>query len=87
VADGFFHSFSGWVVYIAAFLLLFAVGWLLDKIGSLGAGGGGGGRADQLSKATADDHVESPREASAAATSATAATATPVGLPSVKGAE
>ncbi|HLM55803.1 MAG TPA: exosortase/archaeosortase family protein [Pyrinomonadaceae bacterium] len=31
VADGFFHSFSGWVVYIAAFLLLFAFGWLLDR--------------------------------------------------------
>lgn len=38
VADGFFHSFSGWVVYIAAFLLLFAVGWLLDKIGGFGRG-------------------------------------------------
>jgi exosortase len=31
VADGFFHSFSGWVIYIAAFLLLFAVGWILDR--------------------------------------------------------
>jgi exosortase len=31
VADGFFHSFSGWVVYIAAFILLFAVGWILDR--------------------------------------------------------
>ena len=35
VADGFFHEFSGWVVYIAAFLLLFATGWLLDKLASL----------------------------------------------------
>lgn len=33
VADGFFHEFSGWVVYIAAFLLLFALGWLLDLFG------------------------------------------------------
>jgi exosortase len=32
VADGFFHSFSGWVVYIVAFLMLFAVGWILDRI-------------------------------------------------------
>ena len=32
VADGFFHSFSGWVVYIVAFLLLFAVAWILDRI-------------------------------------------------------
>ena len=30
VAEGFFHSFSGWVIYIAAFLLLFGVGWILD---------------------------------------------------------
>ena len=30
VADGFFHSFSGWVVYIVAFLMLFGVGWILD---------------------------------------------------------
>ncbi len=31
VADGFFHSFSGWVIYIVAFLMLFGVGWLLDR--------------------------------------------------------
>lgn len=31
VAEGFFHSFSGWVIYIAAFLLLFGVGWILDR--------------------------------------------------------
>ncbi len=32
VADGFFHSFSGWVIYVVAFLLLFGVGWLLDRL-------------------------------------------------------
>ncbi len=32
VADGFFHSFSGWVVYVAAALLLFATGSILDHI-------------------------------------------------------
>ncbi len=32
VADGFFHSFSGWVIYIVAFVMLFAVGVLLDRI-------------------------------------------------------
>jgi len=37
VADGFFHAFSGWVVYIVAFLLLFAVGWTLDRIPVLGS--------------------------------------------------
>src|SRR5438128_7489324 len=31
VADGFFHSFSGWVIYIAAALLLFVTGWALDR--------------------------------------------------------
>lgn len=31
VADGFFHSFSGWAIYIAAALLMFAVGWVLDR--------------------------------------------------------
>lgn len=31
VADGFFHSFSGWVIYIVAFVMLFGVGWLLDR--------------------------------------------------------
>jgi exosortase len=30
IADGFFHSFSGWAIYIAAALLLFAVAWVLD---------------------------------------------------------
>jgi exosortase/archaeosortase family protein len=30
VADGFFHEFSGWVVYVVAFLMLFALGWALD---------------------------------------------------------
>lgn len=31
VADGFFHSFSGWAIYIVAFLLLFLVGWIVDR--------------------------------------------------------
>jgi len=33
VADGFFHSFSGWVIYVAAAGLLFATGFALDRIG------------------------------------------------------
>ncbi|HEV7684456.1 MAG TPA: exosortase [Pyrinomonadaceae bacterium] len=32
VADGFFHSFSGWVIYVVASLMLFGVGWLLDRV-------------------------------------------------------
>ncbi|HEX8173737.1 MAG TPA: exosortase/archaeosortase family protein [Pyrinomonadaceae bacterium] len=51
VADGFFHSFSGWVVYIVAFLLLFAVGWVLDRFGGSGGGrDGGAGRAAEAVK-------------------------------------
>src|SRR5829696_9210281 len=30
IADGFFHSFSGWVVYIVAFILLFGIGMIID---------------------------------------------------------
>ncbi len=32
IADGFFHSFSGWVVYVVAAALLFATGWMLDRV-------------------------------------------------------
>jgi H+/Cl- antiporter ClcA len=46
VADGFFHEFSGWVIYVVAFLLLFAFGWLLDRFNpSRGGRGGGGAKA------------------------------------------
>jgi len=31
VADGFFHSFSGWAIYVVAFLMLFGIGWILDR--------------------------------------------------------
>jgi exosortase len=31
VADGFFHSFSGWAIYIVAFILLFGIGIILDR--------------------------------------------------------
>jgi exosortase len=36
VADGFFHTFSGWVIYVAAALLLFATGWALDRFAPRG---------------------------------------------------
>ena len=35
VADGFFHTFSGWVIYVVAAVLLFATGWVLDRIARL----------------------------------------------------
>ncbi|HKP45006.1 MAG TPA: exosortase [Pyrinomonadaceae bacterium] len=45
VADGFFHTFSGWVIYIVAFLMLFGVGSLLDRVKS-----GGNDSKQQLMK-------------------------------------
>jgi exosortase len=48
VADGFFHSFSGWVVYVVAFMLLFAVGWMLDRIGGRKGGGSDGRSAEAV---------------------------------------
>lgn len=45
VADGFFHEFSGWVIYVVAFLLLFAFGWLLDRFNPTRRGRPGGGAA------------------------------------------
>jgi exosortase len=79
VADGFFHSFSGWVVYIVAFLLLFAVGWLLDRVGRRGKGDSGGGQ----SKAGAEE-VAQPEPAVATAGPAVSA---PAGVIQAKGVE
>lgn len=35
IADGFFHSFSGWLIYVSAFALLFLFGWGLDRLAAL----------------------------------------------------
>jgi exosortase len=32
LAQGFFHEFSGWVIFVAALLLMFACHWILGKI-------------------------------------------------------
>ena len=32
MAEGFFHEFSGWVIFVAALLLMFGCHWLLRKI-------------------------------------------------------
>jgi exosortase len=39
VADGFFHSFSGWAIYIVALILLFGIGIILDRFRPAQAGG------------------------------------------------
>src|SRR5829696_3162180 len=65
VADGFFHEFSGWVIYVVAFLLLFAFGWLLDRFNPTRAGGRGGGAAQAGGVEAQANVVESPVAAAA----------------------
>jgi exosortase len=48
VADGFFHTFSGWVIYIAAAVLLFATAWVLDRFAP-GAKRDGAFKMDKIS--------------------------------------
>jgi exosortase len=75
VADGFFHEFSGWVIYIAAFLLLFGFGWLLDRFNPT-RGGGSSGRGDGEAVVTdgAESHAHSVSDASVVAAPSTALT-------------
>lgn len=73
VADGFFHEFSGWVIYVVAFLLLFAFGWLLDRFNPARRGGRGGGAA------TAAEAIEVKAEPVEGAVVAQATTAVSVG--------
>jgi hypothetical protein len=77
VADGFFHSFSGWVVYIVAFLLLFAVGRVLDSVGRRGRGSKGSSNKARVVQ------EEKKAKAVAAAASSTAV----IKAAQVKGAE
>ena len=35
VAEGFFHTFSGWAIYLVAFALLLAATWLFDRVARL----------------------------------------------------
>lgn len=58
VADGFFHEFSGWVIYIVAFLLLFAFGWVLDRFNPTRGGRGKGGGAAKAEAAHAESDAE-----------------------------
>jgi exosortase len=67
VADGFFHTFSGWVVYVVAFLMLFAFGWLIDRFdpGRRGPGAGGDGEAPERVADEAAPPRAAPGEAGA----------------------
>ena len=60
VADGFFHEFSGWVIYVVAFLLLFAFGWLLDRLNPTRRGGPRGGAAQAGGAGAQAEVAESP---------------------------
>jgi exosortase len=60
VADGFFHEFSGWVIYIAAFLLLFAFGWLLDRLNPSRGDRGGGAEAAERAEGRAPVDESAP---------------------------
>jgi exosortase/archaeosortase family protein len=82
IADGFFHSFSGWVVYIVAFLLLFAVGWLLDRLAAGGGKGGGGGSRERRRAAAGEatrDELSGEPGAISSAPSAAMSVGPPVG--------
>ena len=63
VADGFFHSFSGWVVYVVAFLLLFAFGWLIDRFDPGRKGKGDGGSKPVAEKVSPEAEVKTGTEA------------------------
>lgn len=38
MAEGFFHEFSGWMIFVAALLLMFVCHWALRKIAGMGQG-------------------------------------------------
>ena len=42
-AQGFYHSFAGWIVFGVAFVLLLGAGTLLGRLPEKGGGSGGGG--------------------------------------------
>ena len=60
IADGFFHSFSGWVIYIVAFLMLFAFGWLVDRFRPSGLKESGNTSSEQADDKTGRGPVPIP---------------------------
>lgn len=91
VADGFFHEFSGWVVYIAAFLLLFALGWLLDAVANRKSRRSASqqraaAKADAAAKSAAKGDV-APESAAAVAASESTAVVAGVTPATVRGGE
>ena len=75
VADGFFHEFSGWVIYVAAFLLLFAFGWLIDRFNpTRGGGPSGRGGGEAVVTDGAESHAHSVSDGGVVAAPSTALT-------------
>jgi exosortase len=62
VADGFFHSFSGWAIYIVAFILLFGIGMILDRFKPAPADGEKSGRQIREGKTPEPDTAVSIRQ-------------------------
>ncbi len=84
IADGFFHSFSGWVVYIVAFLLLFAVGWALDRAG---ASLNGETKNNETARTTIGTNIAATETNVSSVTATPSATTPPVKAISMKGVE
>lgn len=84
VANGFFHSFSGWVIYVVAFLLLFAFGWLLDRLANFLGGGPDKGDGGTAAATSQEGKIVKVGAASVAQASAATASIEPI---SAKGVE
>ncbi|MBA2339633.1 MAG: archaeosortase/exosortase family protein, partial [Pyrinomonadaceae bacterium] len=88
IADGFFHTFSGWALYIVAFILLFVVGWILDRAAGVGrgrGGKGGGSKATSPEAETTDEPAKTP--VVVRPTTATISNQTPTGAVRLESAE
>ena len=63
VADGFFHSFSGWAIYIVAFIMLFGIGMILDRFRPAQASGQSREHSTQQSRKKSEGKSPEPETA------------------------